>query len=124
MIKAVFAGIEDKSVHTAMEAEEGLLPEEEEEETDQPSTSTLSKAMTKKQPSSSKAPPKKASKRAVPCCSLNKASIIYLSKKDRKLYLHAGVDDRFISSHQSSSISQKRDMGVSTAPLCRKKGGH
>ena len=44
VIEAVFGGIKDKSVHTAMEAEEGLLPEEE-EEVDQPSTSTLSKVM-------------------------------------------------------------------------------
>ena len=102
VIEVVFEGIE---VRTAMEAKEGLLLEE--EETVQPSTSTLSKTMKRKQAPSTDVPQRKVSRKAVPICPLDKASVINPSEKHRKCYLHAGVDNCFTSSCQSSSVSQK-----------------
>ena len=132
VIEAVFSGAEDKSVKKAMETEEGILPDDDDDDaeedtpgkpTAQPSVSTLSKAMKRKAPPPADNPKKSApSKKTSPICALEDAMIIYPSAKEEERYLHAGVDDHFISSRKSSAVSQRASYGCLYSTVMREEG--
>ena len=133
VIEAVFGGVEDKSIKRAMEAEEGIPPDnddDDEEEEDvpseptvEPSVSTLSKAMKRKAPPPTDNPKRSApSKKTSPICAPEDATIIYPSTKEEDRYLHAGVDNRFISSRKSSAVTQRAGYGCLYSTIMREEG--
>ena len=127
-MKAVLAGTVTDKLHSVMEGAFGgpgcvsVLPEEPKEEeegleedlnllvTAEPSTSGHSTK--RKLPTPTDVAKKKG---AHPSnggvCSVNKANNFFPSIKDKNKYLHASVEDRFISSHQSSSLTKDAGYG-------------
>ena len=133
VIEAVFGGEEEKSIRDEMEAEEGIPldvkeddddeEKEEEPEGDKASTSTLFRAMKRKAPPPTTNPKKSALPPKTPAvCSLEQASIIYPSLANKDGYLQAGVDDRFISSRKSSSVSKRAGYGCQYNAAMRQDG--
>ena len=128
LMKTVLAGTATDKLHGVLEGTFGgpghvpVAPEEPEEEEDgleedlnllataEPSTS--GHGTKRKLPTPTGVSKKKGahpSKGGV--CSLDKADNFFPSIKDKDKYLHAGVEDHFISSRQSSSLTKDAGYG-------------
>ena len=79
--------------------------------------------MKRKAPPPTDNPKKSApSKKTSPICALEDATIIYASTKEEDRYLHAGVDNRFISSCKSSAVTQRVGYGCLYSTIMREEG--
>ena len=134
IIQGAFGGIDPASMHGEFDLPDE--PEEEEEEllaqiedpptaeTSIPSTSTLSKAMKRKtsDPSDISLPPKATRSSSKGICSLADATIVYPLSLDKKKYLHTGVEERFISEHQSTTGGKATGYGCEFTNEMKKEG--
>ena len=93
-------------------------------ETSVPSTSTLSKAMKHKSSETLDMPisPKITRSSTKGVCSLSEATIIYPSTSDKKRYLHTGVEEKFISEHQSTTGGRSARYGCEFTDEMKKEG--